>query len=375
VSNRTATWDGTKKSIDEDGLVSVCASLVGDVLPQRYRTALGARYKLVTDLRSDDGSGLPVSERLRAFRHGFTTRLYNLYTLDNGTEPELYLNDIERRRAKFINPRPELLDNKYKFDRHLRESGFGEYLPELYGYISDGTFRSDQYASIAELVADEGRVVIKRYRGGAGKHVYICTDGPDGPTLRGKSDRAIPLDEQIDDSESYLVTEFCDQADYLDEIYARATNTIRLLTLKSDEEGVIFPAAVHRIGSTQTGVLDNFTQGGFSAAIDLDTGELSAAAEPAANQGVTWHDTHPDTGATIPGTTVPGWDSIQTEIRQIAREIDRFNHVGWDLIVTDHGEFKIIEANSYPNPDVLQVHAPLLANDDVRRFYRRHEII
>ncbi len=43
--------------------------------------------------------------------------------------------------------------------------------------------------------------------------------------------------------------------------------------------------------------------------------------------------------------------------------------------MTKPGNSMIIEANSYSNPDILQVHSLLLADDDICRFYSWHDIL
>lgn len=326
-------------------------------------------------LSPEDSCSLGLAERVRAVGHGLTPSLYELYSLDDGGNPAEYLGEVGRRRAGYLNDRPGTIDDKRRCLEHLRDSGFGTYLPDVYGHVEGGSFESERDGSLRDVVADEGRVVLKRYTGGSGKHVYVCT--PDGDSIRldGKHGRTHTFDEVSGDLESHLVTEYCRQAAYVDRIYPGAANTLRVLTLRTREGEVVVPAAVHRIGSERTGVLDNFSQGGMSAAVDLETGELTAAARPVDGRRTVWHESHPDTGARIAGTTVPGWDRIREGIRAVARGTPGFDHVGWDLVVTDPGEFRIIEANSHPNPDVVQVHGPLLADDEVRRFYCDHGIL
>jgi hypothetical protein len=43
-------------------------------------------------------------------------------------------------------------------------------------------------------------------------------------------------------------------------------------------------------------------------------------------------------------------------------------------VVTEDG-FRILEGNKYPDVHILQVHRPLLADDRIRAFYRRHGVI
>jgi hypothetical protein len=49
-------------------------------------------------------------------------------------------------------------------------------------------------------------------------------------------------------------------------------------------------------------------------------------------------------------------------------------YIGWDLVVTEAGAC-FLEANSPPGIAVWQVHAPLLSDPRVRRFFHCHEMI
>jgi hypothetical protein len=48
--------------------------------------------------------------------------------------------------------------------------------------------------------------------------------------------------------------------------------------------------------------------------------------------------------------------------------------IGWDLVVTEAG-CCFLECNTPPSVGVWQVHAPLLADPRVRRFYEEYGII
>ena len=138
--------------------------------------------------------------------------------------------------------------------------------------------------------------------------------------------------------------QFVEQAGYLEHIYPDATSTIRVLTLRTDE-GIRIAAAAHRFGSARAGALDNFSKGGLSAAVDRETGALSAAATPT-GCGPVWHDHHPDTGAAIAGVSVPGWQEIRDQLRTIAAETTTFDHVGWDIVVTGPGSSGLSRATA-----------------------------
>lgn len=166
-----------------------------------------------------------------------------------------------------------------------------------------------------------------------------------------------------------LVTEYCEQGQYIASVFPGTPNTVRLVTMNPRDGDPFVARAVHRIGAENSGAVDNFSQGGLSAKIDDD--ERLTSAVRYKDGDVTWHDTHPDTGARIEGVEVPRWSEIRKTCLSIVRAVPELKYVGWDVIVTDGG-FKIIEGNSNTDTDLLQAHGPFLTDDKVREFYREH---
>lgn len=343
--------------------------------PEPYSTRLSAQQSIVLqNLRARAARQLSMVSRMRAIRYGFTPDLFLLYGLDRGGNPADYLNEVSRVTSRLINDQPEYLDNKKLFYEYLSEIGMSRYLPDLYVELS-GLPQKECHQKIHSTLMLRGRAVLKKSTGGGGEDVYICSLRNGVIECQGGFGDKKSLDEIMQSESHYLVTEYCNQGSYISDVYSESANTIRLITLRISESEVIVPAAVHRIGSKKTGMLDSFSQGGMSALIDLGTGELSAAAERYEDQVPMWRDVHPDTGARIKGVGIPGWCKILDDLKAIAIQASRFRYVGWDIIVTAPGEFKIIEGNSYPNPRVIQVHQPLLEDVAVRTFYRAHKVV
>lgn len=345
------------------------------VLPRRYADRLRYRSELIEGaLTRPSATGLSTGQRLRLALAGYDERLYHAYGFDDGADRRAYLSEYARNCVRHVNDRGGVLEDKQVFHEHLARAGLARHLPALYGVIEDGTFRGEEDDDLRALTHREGRCVIKSARGGGGNSVYVATAGPDGVVLRGKRNEERPPEAVIPDLERAIVTAYCEQASYLDRMYPGSSNTIRVLTMNSADDGVFIPAAVQRIGTEATGVLDNFSQGGLSAEIDLESGTLSEAARIGPDHRVTWHRTHPDTGAPIAGVTIPGWDALEGAIRDLAGRLPGLRYVGWDVLVTAPGEFVVLEGNNFPDPDVIQVHRPLLTDDRVRRFFVRYDV-
>ncbi|WP_231587841.1 sugar-transfer associated ATP-grasp domain-containing protein [Halostagnicola sp. A56] len=329
--------------------------------------------------------------------------LYDFETHD----PSTYLSDYQRfiRSSRINGHWNALIDNKLAFHRVLGE--FPSHRPSVYGLLRGGDFHlfdpddravasdgGSEFESQNQPALDASQptmdplewfdatlsngdqLVLKWFSGGGGNNVHFLEQRDGSYLYDGTAKTDAELADVLGSLEDYLVCEFVEQADYADELFSDTTNTVRVLTMYDEQAREPFiPIAIHRIGSSDSAPVDNFSNGGLSAEVDRETGQLSAGAEYPYDGTVDWHETHPETGARIEGTAIPGWKAIRERLLEVAGTLSHLSYVGWDLVVTSTGEFKIIEANSYPGVASLQVHRPLLAESRTRRFYRRHHVV
>ncbi|ELZ09998.1 sugar-transfer associated ATP-grasp domain-containing protein [Natrialba aegyptia] len=384
-----------------------------------YHTARGLQGLAGTEYESDVSP--PLRRRLWLWRRGFLSRSDAIYDLDEESAQD-YVNDYQRFvRTKRINGTWSVaLSNKLLFHRVMQP--FDEQRMTVYGMVTDGSFHSvdamaeqseltdggrvvaesagdggvtgksdagDEFSRagdrthnaaqrVVERLETEGELVLKWVHGGGGNNVLLCSRSSDGYRVNGEHHTETEFRSLVANLDEYLVCEYVEQGDFPAELYPETPNTLRFITMYDEADHEPFIAAViHRIGTSDSEPLDNFTQGGLSAAIDPETGELGAGARPPAHGGrrVSWHETHPDTGTQIEGRQVPGWQQIRDSVLEMASTASFLPYIGWDVIVTDDdGSFSVIEANSYPGLKSIQVHGPLLADDRVRRFYERHDV-
>lgn len=353
--------------------LSASASAIEQTLPWPYDARFEARRRLTKryllgDARADSLSTL---DRLTAYCAGYTAELYELYGFADGVDRRGYLAELPRNAAKYVNDEREFLDSKERFYTRMHASGFGDVVPEVYGQIEDGELVSEEYERLQSLLASESRIVVKRPDGSSGKGVYVCERDGSRTVLRGRG-TTVHGEELIAELDGYLVTEYCQQADYVHAIYPDAANTVRLVAIDSPEVGTFVAGAVQRVGTERSGAVDNFAQYGLSVAIDDETGTLGRAAQRTPENDLVWHDSHPETGAQIRGVEIPGWHTLEDRILDVTRELSGVTYVGWDLVVTGDGEFRILEGNTHPNPRNVQVHQPLLADERTRQFFEGH---
>lgn len=326
---------------------------------------------------------IPLKMRLKMWRMGFLSESYVVYGLDRNN-PKEYLTDAQRfLRTTRINGEFALgLDNKVFFSRlfpswrsrtvldyyMIKRGVVFQLAPEAPGGGADG---------VCELLQFKRKLILKPYHSGGGKDIRLLEwdEESGGFKINGVVHDRESFKGFLTKANGSLICEFVEQAEYSKRIFPGSVNTIRILTMWDDEIGEPFIAiAVHRFGSKATAPVDNWTQGGISARVDLETGVLGRGAAFPKTGRIEWLSCHPDTGEAIEGVAIPGWDAIREGALAFAREAPFFPYVGWDVIVTADG-CKILEGNRFSDVNLLQIHGPLLRDERVRRFYEKHGIL
>lgn len=311
-------------------------------------------------------------ERFSCLAHGFHADKLGLYDFARYGYGA-YLSDINFiiGTGRINGPYRLLLNDKLAFHWLMGTSPRARV--RLFAYVQSGLLHYPDSTARDRLHAyiREGRtLVFKPVRGGGGKGLRLWTPSNDS------KDALSSLQLAISSLDDYLVTEHIEQARYARDIFPEAANTIRLLTMWDFENGRPFlGAATHRFATLASQPVDNFSFGGLTAAIDVQDGRLGAGVSrsPGSDLRSTelrWSDTHPDTGAQIAGVQIPAWDGLVDGLLSIAAYLPSIRYVGWDVAITDAG-FRILEANNAPDPNIIQIHRPLLLDARNREFYQR----
>lgn len=249
-----------------------------------------------------------------------------------------------------------LLRDKVAFANHLSVSGLAGSAPRHLGEVENGVM-----LFAAEDNESFGRVIVKPRRGAKGAGVRFFSDPESLMHAVGRG--------ELDGS---IVQEWVRQHEGLAQIFPGSLNTIRILAIRERVgSAVLLPAAAHRFGREGTGVVDNASAGGLVAQVGIDSGELSpVAARDSRGQRTLWT-VHPDTREPIAGVRVPCWPEAKRLVIDLMDSIPEAVHVGWDVAVGPSGPV-VIEGNSHPNPNILQLNGPFLSkNAEVSAVYRR----
>ena len=230
-------------------------------------------------------------------------------------------------------------------------------------------------SELIDLIKNGSKYIIKPVNRGGGHGIYLLQEINNRLYLNGKNISFDELKEIFFKLDDYIFTEFVMQAGYANDIFESATNTIRILTIQDNKNGISprLIAAVHRFGSHKSAPTDNWTQGGLSFKIDINNGKILEGARILSGK-IKKIGSHPETKKIITGLTVPNWDTLCNSIIEVLHEYPMLKYVGWDVVITNNG-FSVIEANNYSDINIFQVHGGLLKNIILRKFYEVQRVI
>jgi hypothetical protein len=140
----------------------------------------------------------------------------------------------------------------------------------------------------------------------------------------------------------FVLEELIVQAPEMNAFYPNAINTIRYTTFFHDGKLTKLQATL-RMGRGGRQV-DNITQGGIFAPVDLETGRITG---PARSFLCEQFDLHPDTGIQFEGNFIPQWDALKKLVEEVACIVPEQKLVGWDFAFSKDG-WVMVEANWNP---------------------------
>ena len=228
-----------------------------------------------------------------------------------------------------------LLDNKLEFKLHVCDK---LNVPALIAYFD---YKNKKLTNISE--SRTKKVVIKPTNGLGGKDIKIVSSDTMLETLNNCS-------------RSCIAEEFINQHESINNIFSESVNTIRILTLKKNNQ-IDIVHMILKVGRSSTKHLDNIGQGGISVDIDISSGTLG--------KGYTFyefghieHTHHPDTNCKFYGKYIPYFNELKDLAISAHEMFPSFTLVGWDISITGNGPI-IVEGNRIPDLSLHQIHEPL----------------
>ncbi|AYY11923.1 hypothetical protein EF847_03565 [Actinobacteria bacterium YIM 96077] len=346
---------------------------------QRFRNARlrwTAIRKLIKKEREWDA---PLRlRRPRWWFKGFLSRSAILYDLPRN-DPAQYISDLQRvyRTKRMVHERLQDVINN-KLTTHLLLGTMDIRSATLLGVYWRGAVHRFPHEERVELpayltrLAPEQQVFFKVLSGAEGKNIFaVKRIGEDRWAVNGQeSDLDGTVGVFYAQSRPLIVEEGLEQHPKQAALFPDSVNTLRVLTMLdvNDEHRPFIAAAVQRIGTGRSAPADNWSRGGLSARIDIDTGQLGKATRLPNTGTVEWFDAHPDSGAPITGMEVPYWQEVRDLVLHSARVLSFMEYIGWDIVITPEGPV-VLEANINTGTNVLQAHQPLFTDPRARAYY------
>lgn len=345
--------------------------------------ALALHKRFTLDFHADpDLEKISEDEAQFLYERGFLPEKIRLYGL-NPDNVDYYLSDVQRWMTRLVNgPYSVVFNNKVLFTQV-----FGRYcrVPRIIA-----TFRNGRVISYDELWSrivkgqDDGRMMVAKPLGGGGgggvyfirtdrHHAVIETNGEESSRITVKLDElaSILLEQEV----PFILNDYIQQGAFTQSLFPLTVNTLRVLVIRHPEtHRAHVIRAVQRIGTSESYPIDNFSMGGLSAAVDLDSGELGyAVAAEGRYTGKHWEQ-HPNTGEGISGKIVPNWRKTKEEICHLFDQLPYVKYCGFDLILDEEG-FVVLEGNSYSQVRLFQMISPLLKNRGLMEFYKNEGLV
>lgn len=155
------------------------------------------------------------------------------------------------------------------------------------------------------------------------------------------------------------------QHEKIAEIYPRAINCLRIITILDNEKCNI--VAIN-FGIGNGNEISNLATGDIVAYVDFNTGILTTDGSNFSGQVFK---NHPITNKKIKGFQIPFWKETCEMVEEASRVIPQVRYVGWDMAITPEGPL-IIEGNTSPGYVYFQVPEILKNRVGCRKNYNKY---
>ena len=304
---------------------------------------------------------------------GFMPDQVALYNLNMKNRHE-YLSEFDWYKSRYINePYNFILNNKLVCTDILKQYiNVAEiFVVKQKGKITSADNKVKDYDDIINEIKKRRYAFIKPNNMGKGSGVLRFTYENNKFYIDAEEKTETELLNLLKKRNNYHICEGVNQSKYLNKLYDKTTNTIRMVTLRNPNtnEFEVY-SAVQRIGTKETIPVDNGSRGGLTAKIDIETGVLTSAK---CIQKTVDFDVHPDSKNPIKGVKIPNWNNIKKEMLELANKFPYLYFVAWDILLTDEG-ICIIEANTSSGVNILQLWGGE-RQKGLGDFYRAHKVI
>lgn len=270
---------------------------------------------------------------------GEVNKFYNLYgldTIERSHKKETYCdyrffmktrdaaNGLNRKHHQTV-----LLRDKYLFYKYMTSCGFS--VPAVFAVLRDGKLYDNTMKLTDEaILKDRKDYFVKEINGECASFVMHIHDYEEYKNHYAEiSKRNCIFQERLFQCEKMNTLNPC------------AINTVRMVTVKKQEEVYLFAAEI-RIGTKKTGEVDNASAGGICVGVS-ESGCLKKNGFRKMKYGGKTL-IHPDTGIVFETFQIPYYDKAINTICDAHRCFYNVHSIGWDVAITEEGPV-FIEGN------------------------------
>lgn len=330
---------------------------------------------------------LPPAIVKKANSLGFTAEEWVLYGLDHN-DPANYCSQLDRKLfSNKIEKYRILLDNKIVFQSLIKDL---VNVNRIFAYKTQGgynaLYKGFELENIITRLKENGKFVTKEFssvhNSGCGRGFRVISYENAKFHINGLEVSEEEVSKLFNESDDYLIEEFCEQSDFENSIFPKSVNTIRFITVKDRKTGRIYPLyAIHRMGASEKSLADNASLGGLQCEINMETGALSYATSYAPRIGYDknykqiHYSTHPVTGIQLEGLVIPDWENIKKKACELHEALSYTGiiFIAWDFALSKKG-LTVIEGNGTCGFRLLQTHEGC-KNNHIGEWYKDNGLI
>lgn len=297
---------------------------------------------------------------------------------------ENYKNYLTSKQYNKIHPingyYSKIIDDKMNIKYVLSGTSLSDIMPDYYYIIDEyGNVRplmdTDSPTAVASvediisLLKEKKQLALKMVTGSVGKGFYKMESRDGEFSVNGKSMDSEAIRDFIQHLHNYVVCEYLTTNPYLAAFWPETANTMRYLYGQVNGEWRMICSFI-RFGTKKTGVVENYNRGGILCYIDED-GQFSGGYE-LVKDGKRIHsraiECHPDTKKKLEGV-IPCWDAVKKAAVGIGKLLPQMRYLGFDFVITDQNQVKLLEINSLTSLDSLQIDKSILKKENGEWFF------
>lgn len=346
--------------------------MIRKIICSHYESYLKKKFKIESagDLLEENFKndykikGISIREVARIHRNGFAVSDWRLLKLNHKNYME-YMSNVTYYKMHPINGiYSKWIDDKLTLKYLCYGTHLDKYMPKYYYQISQfgeifglmDCMNPNEKSTAEDIVALlelKGVLAIKLMAGAIGKGFYKAEYREERYFLNGKDISRVEMKKILENLKGYLITEYFYPHKNLAEYCPDTVNTIRYLYGNINREYKLLKAYV-RLGTNKSGFVENYNAGGILCFLN-ENGEFK---EGHSADLVYFRDNiveeHPDTGKKLKGK-IPLWNDIVKASKEFSDYFPQLTYLGFDFVVTNRNEVKILEINSLTSLDALQL--------------------